>query len=160
MREKMESLAQAAKDLAGKAQEKVGEGADVVRDAAGKVGDVGKFGTEAVQSLTDDLNELLPAIKKAGYHVQGVDLDAAIPPKIAVHCHLDTAVSAEDRAALLESLSCHKIAAAGIRALFQVADIQSRLSVGALKPADVILELGISPAVKVRYRETDSGVTN
>jgi hypothetical protein len=159
MKEKIESLAQAAKDLADKAQEKVGDGADAVRGAVGRIGDIGQIGSEAAQGVTDDLNELLPAIKRAGYKVQGIDLDLAIPPRIAVHCHLEAEVSGSDREALLASLSGHRIATTAIQALFQVSDLQKNLLVGTLKPSDVILELGVSPAVKVRYRERDLGIT-
>ena len=67
----------------------------------GRIGDIGQLGSEAAQGVTDDLNELLPAIKRAGYKVQGIDLDLAIPPKIAVHCHLEAQVSGSDREALL-----------------------------------------------------------
>ena len=159
MKEKIESIAQAAKDLADKAQEKVGDSADAVRGAVGRIGDIGQLGSEAAQGVTDDLNELLPAIKRAGYQVQGIDLDLALPPRVAVHCHLEAEVSGADREALLASLTGRRIATAAIQALFQVSDLQKNLVVGTLKPSDVILELGMSPAVKVRYRERDSGIT-
>lgn len=159
MKDKIESIAQAARDLADQAQEKVGDSAEAVRDAVGRIGDIGQLGSEAARSLTNDLNELLPAIKRAGYQVQGIDLDVAIPPRIAVHCHLDAEISGDDREALLASLKSHRIATAAIQALFQVSDLQKTLVVGTLKPSDVILELGVSPAVKVRYREGDSGIT-
>ena len=159
MKEKIESIAQAAKGLADKAQDKVGDKADALRDAMGRVGEIGQFSSEAAQGLTDDLNELLPAIKRAGYHVQGIALDATIPPRIAVHCHLDSEVSADDREALLAALSGRRMAFGAIRALFQVADLQKKLVVGTLRPSDVILELGMSPGVKVRYRVQDSGIT-
>jgi hypothetical protein len=159
MKEKIESLAQAAKALADKAQEKVGDGAEAVRGAVGRIGDIGQLGSEAPQGVTDDLNELLPAITRAGYKVQGIDLDLAIPPRIAVHCHLEAEVSGTDREVLLASLSGRRIATTAIQALFHVSDLQKNLLVGALKPSDVILELGVSPGVKVRYRERDLGIT-
>ena len=159
MKEKIESVAKAAKGLAGKAQEQAGAKAEALRDAMGRIGEIGQLSSEAAQGLTADLNELLPAIKRAGYHVQGIDLDATIPPRIAVHCHLDSEISGDDREALLASLGGRRMALGAIRALFQVADLQKKLAVGTLKPTDVILELGVSPGVKVRYREQDSGIT-
>jgi hypothetical protein len=159
MVKEIESIVQAAKGLADKAQEKVGDGAAAVRDSVGRIGDIGQLGSEATQALTDDLNELLPAIRRSGYHVQGIDLDVGIPPRIAVHCHLESQVSEADRAALLASLEGHRIASAAIGALFRVSDLQKGLALGTLKPSDVILELGMNPAVKVRYRESDAGIT-
>jgi hypothetical protein len=37
--------------------------------------------------------------------------------------------------------------------LFQLSDVQKGLSVGALVPREVLLEIGLSPALRVRYRE-------
>ena len=104
-------------------------------------------------SLTDEVNELLPAIRSAGYTVQGVDLDVALPPKVSVHCKLQTDLSADERAALLATLEGRALASAAVSSLFQVAEAQRRMSLGTLQPTDVILEVGVSPAVRVRYRE-------
>jgi hypothetical protein len=145
MKDKLESLAQSAKGS-------VGGGAEAVRDAVGRLSEIGTLSTEAAKGLADDLNELLPAIRRAGYSVTGIDIDVAIPPHIAVHCQLQTEVAETERQALLNSLEGRRLAASAIRALFQVADLQKRLSAGDLKPTDVILDLGVNPGVKVRYR--------
>lgn len=142
-----QSAAQSAKELAGRAQ-----------DAAARLGALGPVSAELARSITDDLNELLPAIARAGYRVQGIDLDVAIPPHIAVHCRLETEVNEADRDALLATLEGRRLAAGAIRALFQVADLQQRLVSGPLKPTDVILDLGVNPGVKVRYREGEPRV--
>lgn len=134
MKDKIEALAQSAKDT------------------VGRITEIGTLSAEAARSLADDLNELLPAIKRAGYKVQGIDLDVAIPPHVAVHCQLESEVPEAERQALLDGLEGRKVAAGAIRALFQVADIQKRLAAGDLKPTDVILDLGVNPGVKVRYR--------
>jgi hypothetical protein len=161
MKDKIGSLAQSTRDtakgLADAAQEKAGSGAEAVRGAVGRLGEIGPFSSEAAKGLVDDLNQLLPAIKSAGYKVQGLDLDVAIPPHVAVHCHLESEVAEGDRQTLLASLEGHRIAAGAIRALFQVADLQKKLVAGSLKPTDVILDLGVNPGVKVRYREGNPG---
>jgi hypothetical protein len=161
MKDKIGSFAQStretAKGLADAAQEKAGSGAEAVRGVVGRIGEIGPFSSEAAKVLVDDLNQLLPAIKSAGYGVQGLDLDVAIPPHVAVHCRLESEVAEGDRQALLASLEGHRIAAGAIGALFQVADLQKKLAAGNLKPTDVILDLGVSPGVKVRYREGNPG---
>ena len=158
MKDKIDAMAQSAKDLAGKAQEKAGAGAAAAKDALGRLGALGPVSAEMARTIADDLNELLPAIGKAGYKVQGIDLDVAIPPHIAVHCQLQSEVADADREALLASLDGRRLATGAIRALFQVADIQKRLVAGSLKPVDVILDLGVNPGVKVRYREGEPRV--
>lgn len=127
--------------------------AQSAKDALGRLGALGPVSAEMARTIADDLNELLPAIGNAGYKVQGIDLDVAIPPHIAVHCQLQSEVAEADREALLASLDGRRLATGAIRALFQVADIQKRLVAGSLRPVDVILDLGVNPGVKVRYRE-------
>ena len=60
-------------------------------------------------------------------------------------------------AALLVSLEGRRIVSAAVASLFKVAEAQRRMSLGSLRPSDVILEVGVSPAVRVRYREPGQG---
>ncbi len=154
-RERLSGLLQSARDIKDQAQESLGEKADALRGAAARLGDVGQLGSDAVDALGDDVNELLPAIRRAGYSVHAIDIDVALPPKLAVHCRLERQVDAAGREALLEALKEKKIAATAVRMLLRVADLQKRLSVGSLAPRDVVLELGLSPAVKLRYRNQE-----
>jgi hypothetical protein len=131
----------------------VSESALAVEEVTAKVSDLGSFGSDSMKSVTDDVNQLLPAIGKAGYRVSALDVDAALPPKIAVHCALEIDIPAEQRQKLIESLAGDRISTMAVKMLFQVSDVQKALKVGALKPEEVILELGLSPAVRIRYRD-------
>ena len=62
MKDKIDAMAQSAKDLAGKAQEKAGDGATAAKDALGRLGALGPVSAEMAKTIADDLNELLPAI--------------------------------------------------------------------------------------------------
>ena len=146
MDDKLDNILNAAKNL--------GEQA---KDLAEKAGNLAQVGADALRSLTDEVNELLPAIRSAGYTVQGVDLDVMLPPKVTVHCKLEKDLSEDERAALLASLEGRRIVSAAVTSLFQVAEAQRRMSLGSLRPSDVILEVGVSPAVRVRYREPGQG---
>jgi hypothetical protein len=148
MDDKLGNIVNTAKSLGEQAQ-----------NLAEKAGNLAQVGADALRSLTDEVNELLPAIRNAGYSVQGVDLDVALPPKVSVHCKLMKDLSEDERAALLTSLEGRRIVSAAVSSLFQVAEAQRRLSLGSLRPADVILEVGVSPAVRVRYREPAEGAS-
>lgn len=124
-----------------------------VQEMTHKASDLGSFGTDSVKSLTDDVNQLLPAIGKAGYRASALDIDAALPPKIAVHCAMEIDVPQEEREKLIESLAGSRVSATAVKMLFQVSDVQKALKVGNLKPQEVILELGLSPAVRIRYKD-------
>ncbi|MBK7189989.1 MAG: hypothetical protein IPH86_15295 [bacterium] len=68
-----------------------------------------------------------------------------------MHCQLQTEVAETERQALLDSLEGRRLAASAIRALFQVADLQKRLSAGDLAADGRHSGPGES-GVKVRYR--------
>src|SRR5437762_12501488 len=87
----------------------VSESSLAVEEVTAKVSDLGSLGSGSIKSLTDDVNQLLPAIGKAGYRVSALDLDAALPPKIAVHCAMEIHVPAEERQKLIESLAGDRI---------------------------------------------------
>ena len=160
MDEKLGNIVDAVKNLGSQAQDLAEQGAETVRGAAERAGNLAQVGADALWSLTDEVNELLPAIRSAGYTVQGVDLDVALPPKVAVHCKLQTDLSEQERAALLASLAGRTLVSAAVSSLFQVAEAQRRMSLGTLRPTDVILEVGVSPAVRVRYREPGAGAAS
>lgn len=149
----MKDIATSLAELKEKFGGAVADTTRAVQEAAAKAGDLGSVGGDTLKSLTEDVNRLMPAIGKAGYHVSAMDVDAALPPKISVHCEMEIDVPAEEREKLIESLSDSRISATAVRMLFQVSDVQKNLKVGSLEPNEVILELGLSPAVRIRYRE-------
>ena len=131
----------------------VSESTQAVQEVAAKATNLGSVGSDSMKSLTDDVNLLLPAIGKAGYRTSALDVDAALPPKIAVHCAMEVDVPEDERQKLIDSLAGSRISTMAVKMLFQVSDVQKALKVGNLKPQEVILELGISPAVRIRYRD-------
>ena len=127
--------------------------AEVLEHAGSKMGKVGDLGGDVAKSMTTDINTLLPAIRQAGYSVQGLDIDLALTPKFVVICTLANQISEDERKALLESIAESKVSTMAVKALFQLADIQKGLSVGSLVAKEVLVEVGLSPALRVRYRE-------
>ncbi len=148
-----EGLAGALAGMKDKAAEAIAGAGDAVKDAALRAGEIGNLGTDSMKSLAEDVNQLMPAIRQAGYHVAGVDVDAALPPKISIHCRLETDLSPDDRACLLRTLEGNRLSTIAVQLLFRVSEIQKILQLGALRASDIVLELGLSPAVRVRYRE-------
>ncbi len=151
MKDTLKDLAAAAKNVSGQASEALGE-------AASHLGKMGDVGGDVARGMADDVNRLLPAIKKAGYSVHGLDLDLALPPKFTIHCTMEIEIPPADREALLATLAESRISTIAVKALFELSDVQKRLSLGSLRPRDVLLEVGLSPGIRVRYRDRDSDV--
>lgn len=152
MEEKIAGMAQQIKEKAGVA---LGEGATALHETMEKF-DLGGLGPEAMKSLADEVNELLPVIKQAGYHVEGVDLTASINPKVYLRCKMEIDISLEERQKLEATLASKRISNVVVRALFRVSDAQKKFQFGTMRPAGVVIELGLSPSVTVTYRELPS----
>jgi hypothetical protein len=142
-------LTQQIKEKAGAA---LGDSAHALQEAIGKF-DPGSLAPEAMKSLADEVNNLTPAIKQAGYHVEGVDLVASISPKVYVRCKMEIDISPEERQKLEASLAQKHVASAVVGALFRVSDAQKKFQFGTMRPSGVVIELGLSPSVTVLYRE-------
>jgi hypothetical protein len=150
MKEMFKDLAEAAKNLGSQATEMATE---VMEQAGVHVGKMGDLGGDVAETMTDDINTLLPAIRKAGYSIEGLDLDLALPPKFVVICKLQIQIPEEERKALLESIASSKVSTMAVSALFRLSDVQKGLILGSLVPKEVLLEVGLSPALRVRYRD-------
>src|SRR5262245_7643151 len=94
------------KDLANKVS---GQATEVLEHAGVHLGKVSELGGDVAKSMTNDINTLLPAIRKAGYSVEGLDIDLALTPKFVVICSLQSQISEEERTALMESIADSKV---------------------------------------------------
>ncbi len=120
-------------------------------DAAAQLTDLKGIGSDAMAAAGEDVNQILPAIERAGYSVQAIDIDIAIPPRIAIHCRMQTDLPDADREALLSSLEGTRFAKPAVQMLLQASDVQEKLKLGKLRVTDVIIEVGLTTGVKVRY---------
>jgi hypothetical protein len=145
-------IANIAEQIKEKAGAAFGDGAQAFQETIEKF-DLGGLGPEAMKSLADEVNDLMPTIKQAGYHVEGVDLAASISPKVYIRCKMEIDVSPEERQKLEASLAHKRVAGVVVRALFRVSDAQKKFQFGTMRPSGVVVELGLSPGVTVLYRE-------
>src|SRR5262245_40145339 len=130
------NIAQQLKDKAGAA---FSGSAQALHETMEKF-DIGGLAPEAMKSLADEVNDLTPTIKQAGYHVEGVDLVASISPKVYIRCKMDIDISPEEREKLEASLAHKRIAAVVVRALFRVSDAQKKFQFGTMRPSGVVIE--------------------
>src|SRR5262245_66655459 len=124
--------------------------------ALSKVGELKDLGSEAMRALREDLEQLMPAIQKAGYDVHAVDIDVAIPPKIVIKCKLRVDLPAEEDQALIQSLEGTKMAQAAVQLLIKAAELNKGLKLAHLQMFEVELVLGLTAGVKVHYRDPDN----
>ncbi|HKA24645.1 MAG TPA: hypothetical protein VKF80_06675 [Candidatus Eisenbacteria bacterium] len=145
-------IASVAEQIKEKAASALGQGSHALHETMEKF-DLGNLGPEAMKGLADEVNDLTPTIKQAGYQVEGIDLVASINPKVYIRCRMEIDISPEERTKLEESLAHKKISSTVVRALFRVSDAQKKFQFGTMRPSGVVLELGLSPSVTVLYRE-------
>ena len=145
-------IAAAAGHIKETAASAIGQGSQALAETMEKF-DLGGLAPEAMKALADEVNDLTPTIKQAGYRVEGVDLVASLTPKVYIRCKMEIDISPEERVKLEESLAHKKISSAVVRALFRVSDAQKKFQFGAMRATGVVIELGLSPSLTVLYRE-------
>src|SRR5262245_64711318 len=95
--------------------------------AVTKIADLKDLGSDAMRTLREDLEQVLPAIQKAGYDVHAVDIDVAIPPKITIKCRMRVDLPHEEDEALIRSLEGTKLAQGAVQLLVKAAELNAGL---------------------------------
>jgi len=149
LKDRMAAVASQIKETTATA---IGQGSQALQETMERF-DLGALGPETMKALADEVNDLTPTIKQAGYRVEGVDLVASLSPKVYIRCKMEIDISAEERQKLEASLAHKKISNAVVRALFRVSDAQKKFQFGTLRASGVVIELGLSPSMTVLYRE-------
>ena len=132
---------------------------DKIEAAIGKaaqLADLKDIGSDAMRSLREDLEELMPAIQKAGYDVHAVDIDMAIPPKIVIKCRMRVDLPDDEDQALIQSLEGKKMAQGVVQLLVKASQLNAGLKLGHLRMAEVEIVVGLTAGVKVHYRDPDN----
>ena len=155
--------AQKAKEAAAAKARELAEGASGKTDhLKAKVTDVKELITEQVASVSEmglaklnetliDFNEALPALREAGYTLNGVNIEIGVPPKIVANFSGGGGAPDEKIEALLAKNVDRKLTVMLIRSVQQATKLQSNINIIGLKPLGLAIEIGLVPKVVVKF---------
>jgi hypothetical protein len=124
-----------------------------VGDLASKAGDLKSLGADAIASTAAEFNAVKPLFARVGYRVGKVQIEIGLTPKInfRLRHEADTDAGAFDE--LLEEHKGNRVLVAIVSALRQASVLQSKVKFQGMRFADVEVELGIPPAIKLAFVE-------
>ena len=134
-------------------KEQAGGLASDLKDQAGSaVASVAAAGLDRAQSTLADLNATLPMLKAAGYTLSGVDVEIGLSPKVQATFTTEGAPLTEERVdEIVRANEDKKLAVVLLKALAAASRMQARVTVGALKPVGLAVQIGLSPAVVIKF---------
>ncbi|MGD9982407.1 MAG: hypothetical protein AB7H66_04535 [Hyphomonadaceae bacterium] len=121
-----------------------------------KFAELKAFGAEKLQETMTAFQAALPALRQAGYEMREFEIELGITPRIISH-FISVPASAEDVAAAREALKDNKVGASMLSVLTRAGDMHRQIKVPGFSCALMEIDVGILPAVRLRYRADDAG---
>jgi hypothetical protein len=99
----------------------------------------------------DDFNAALPVVREAGYTLSDVSIAVGLPPTVTASFDASSNIASEQVEALLAQHADKKLTVLLVRALHQAWQLQQRIHIAGLRPQGLSVELGLVPAVTVKF---------
>jgi hypothetical protein len=152
LREKAAQQAEQAKNLAADMREQASSRVgDLKERVSGKVAEIKDAAVAGIKDLADDLNAHLPALREAGYTLTHVALEIGISPKVKASFAAAPDISQERVDAVIEEHKEARATVAMLRALYGAYKLQNAIRIAGMKPCDIELEIGVTPAAIIRF---------
>ncbi len=145
LKDQATSKAQDLKDQAAAAASGVKE------QVAAKAGELKDASFTKAAEAVDEFNAALPIIREAGYTLSSVDLHIGMPPKLVAAFAPRGDVSAEEIERLVAAHADKPLLVLLMKSLYQAWKLQTRIKIVGLKPIGLSVELGIVPAVAIKF---------
>ncbi len=127
-----------------------------IREATGVLfgwaGGAVQTGVERAQSLIAEVQNAAPVIQKVGYRLTDIDVEVSISPRVILHLQRDFLANAEQFTAVLAEVRGRRTVTSLVKALQQANRIEPGLRISGRQLDEIEVELGIPPALRLRYR--------
>ena len=132
----------------------IGVAKQTAADVKDKIGDPSRTVNDAVSELISNLNEALPYLAKAGYRMDGLDIEVGIPPKIIPHFAVDEVPIEAIEISMVE-LEGNTVGYALLKSLLQAKGLQQKIEIEGMNFSRIEIEVGLIPAVRLSYKPVD-----
>jgi hypothetical protein len=120
-----------------------------------KLAELKAFGAEKLDQTMAAFLNALPALRQAGYELREFEIELGITPKIIAH-FMPLPASDDEIAAAREALKDNKIGASMLSVLRRAGDVHRQVKVPGFQCAHMEVDVGVIPAVRLRYRADDA----
>ncbi len=119
-----------------------------------KLAELRAFGSEKWQDTITGFQDALAPLRRAGYVLREFEVELGLTPKLIAHFVQASAGEAEAEAAQAE-LANNKVGAAMLSVLRRAGEAHKMISVKGFEFAHMEIDVGLLPAVRLRYRASD-----
>jgi hypothetical protein len=123
---------------------------------AEKLAELKAFGAEKLQETMAAFQAALPALQQAGYELREFEIELGLTPKVIAH-FMPAPASEEDVAAAREALKDNRVGASMLGVLRRAGDLHRQIKAPGFHCAHMEIDVGVIPAVRLRYRAEDGG---
>lgn len=120
-----------------------------------KLAELKAFGSEKLDQSMAGLRSALPALRQAGFQLREFEIELGITPKIIAH-FVPHEASAEDVAAAAAALNGNAIGGSMLNVLKGAGDAHRRFKLMGFSAAHIEIDVGVIPAVRLRYRADEA----
>lgn len=120
-----------------------------------KLAELKAFGEEKLDQSMAAFRRALPALRQAGYLLREFEIELGITPKIIAH-FVPSQASEESLAGAREALKDNAIGLSMLSVLKRAGDAHRRFKVLGFECAHIEIDVGVIPAVRLRYRADDA----
>lgn len=121
-----------------------------------KLAELKAFGAGKLQETMTAFLNALPPLRQAGYELREFEIELGITPKIIAH-FMPWPADVDDIAAARETLKNNKIGASVLSVLRRAGDVHRQVKVPGFSCAHMEIDVGVIPAVRLRYRADEMG---
>jgi hypothetical protein len=127
---------------------------DVAALPGEKLAELKALGAEKLQDTMAAFRAALPALRQAGFELREFEIELGVNPKLIPH-FIHAPTTDADIAAARQSLVGNKLGASMLGALIRAGDAHRQIGVTGFHRAHMEIEIGLIPAVRLRYRADD-----
>lgn len=122
-----------------------------------KLAELKAFGAEKLQDTMAAFLNALPPLRQAGYGLREFEIELGLTPKIIAH-FVPLPAGDDEIATARETLKDNKVGASMLSVLRRAGDVHRQVRVPGFSCAHMEIDVGVIPAVRLRYRADDAGV--
>src|SRR5262245_33996732 len=150
-----EAAAERARELAEQASGVVedieAKAADVKEQIAEQAAGMNEMGLDKLNETLADFNAALPALREAGYTLNGVNIDLGVPPKIVANFSGGGSAPDEEIERLLAENAERNLTVLLVKSIHRATKLQSSINIKGLRPSGLSVEIGLVPKVVVKF---------
>ena len=161
----VDAAKKATESVAAKASEVTqssGGTSDVLKDIASGVktqiadatAEMKEFGVAKLEEALADFNAALPVLREAGYVLEGASIKLGVIPQVVANFTAGTAVPEEMVDPLLAKPAGRTLTTLMVKSVYKATRLQSALNIRGMRPSGLSVEVGMVPAVTVKFSPT------